>query len=82
MLNFWQVLGILQVLCEVAKSGSAEQVQSEVDPLMSLARILQENTTLSSNTVIRKYRTKLISRIAIRLLPAKAIAGRKNGMLN
>ena len=79
MLNLSQVLGILQVLCQVAKMGSAEQVQSEGTPLLSLARILQENAKLSMNTVVRKFRTKLISRIAIRLLPAKPIA-RKNGM--
>jgi hypothetical protein len=78
-LNLSQVLGILQVLCQVAKSGSSEQVQSEGTPLISLARILQDNATLSVNTIVRKYRTKLISRIAIRLLPAKPVA-RKNGM--
>ncbi|KAI0354961.1 TBCD protein [Trametes cingulata] len=64
-------MGILRVVCEVAKLGSAEQVQHQKASLLQLAQILEGNQQLMGNTLIRKLRTKLIARVVIRLLPAK-----------
>jgi len=75
-----QALGILQVLCEVVKSGSAEQVHQEVVELMSITRILQDSKMLI-NTIVRKYRSKLASRIGLRLLPGRANIKRMDGPL-
>lgn len=55
----------------MVKSGSAEQVQQEVEELMSIIHIIQD-PKLSVNTIVRKYRSKLASRIGLRLLPGKA----------
>ncbi|KAI9058356.1 TBCD protein [Trametes sanguinea] len=64
-------MGILRVICEVVKLGSAEQVQSHREPLLEIATVLEGNESLTNNTLIRKLRTKLIARVVIRLLPAK-----------
>ena len=58
------------VLCEVVKSGSAEQVQAELVDLLTVTRIVKQTSTFTNNTVVRKFNTKLISRIGLRLLPA------------
>ena len=64
------------VLCEVVKSGSAEQVQAELVDLLTVTRIVKQTSTFTNNTVVRKFNTKLISRIGLRLLPASL--NRKN----
>jgi len=46
---------------------------------MSVARILQEDTTVSVNTIVRKYKSKLVSRIGLRLLPGRVNARRRDG---
>ena len=74
-----QTIGILQVICEVIKSGSAEQVQSELAGLLSILQLLQKSS-LANNTVVRKYRTKLVSRLALRLLPTVSGHSRKQGL--
>ena len=61
----------MRVLCEVTKLGSAEHVQRVKDQLLQVAQILERNESLMGNTVIRKLRTKLVARVAIRLLPGK-----------
>ena len=72
-------MGILRVLCEVVKLGSAEQIHSQKEQLLKVALILGENQSLMGNTLIRKFRTKLVSRIIIRLLPAKTRRLRAKG---
>ncbi|KAI0720503.1 TBCD protein [Cerioporus squamosus] len=73
------VMGILRVLCEVTKLGSAEQVQRLKDQLLQVAQTLEGNESLMGNTVIRKLRTKLVARVAIRLLPGKVRRLRAKG---
>ncbi|KAI0761942.1 TBCD protein [Trametes elegans] len=72
-------MGILRVLCEVSKLGSAEQVQALKDVLLHLTRSLEDNPSLMNNTIIRKLRTKLIARVIIRALPAKTRRLRAKG---
>ncbi|KAG5648314.1 hypothetical protein DXG03_004886 [Asterophora parasitica] len=69
------ITGIFEVLCEVVKSGSVEQIQVKASQLFTIANTI-ETKTLSSKTGIRKLRTKLVSRVALRLLPARSNAGR------
>ncbi|KAF4617278.1 hypothetical protein D9613_005867 [Agrocybe pediades] len=66
----FKALGVLKVLCEVVKSGSAEQVKNELPTLLSIGHIIQDSSKYSNNTVLRKLRTKLIARVGLRLLPA------------
>ncbi|KAI0657425.1 TBCD protein [Cubamyces menziesii] len=72
-------MGILRVICEVAKLGSAEQVQMHKDSFLQVAQALDRNDTLTGNTVIRKLHAKLIARVAIRLLPAQTRRLRAKG---
>ncbi|KDQ62420.1 hypothetical protein JAAARDRAFT_189747 [Jaapia argillacea MUCL 33604] len=61
---------VITTICEVMNAGSAEEVQVNVFSIYSVARAVEANATLMSNTVVRKFCTKLISRLALRLLPA------------
>jgi hypothetical protein len=74
-----QAIGILQVICEVIKSGSAEQIQSQLASLLSISRVIQ-GSPLLNNTVVRKYKTKLVSRLALRLLPTGSGTSRRQGL--
>ncbi|GBE84936.1 TBCD protein [Sparassis crispa] len=71
-------LGLLQVLCEVAKSGSVEQVKAHLSSLLNVVQLVQDHNTLMNDTVVRKMRVKLASRIILRLLPA-GVATRSKG---
>ncbi|KAG2361705.1 TBCD protein [Suillus spraguei] len=64
-------IGALQVLCELVKSGSSEQLQAFTQQFLEITDTLEQNATLANNTLVRKYRTKLLSRVALRLMPPK-----------
>lgn len=76
-----QAIGLLHVLCEVVKSGSVEQVQDELPTLLSIPRAVQQST-YSNNNIIRKLKTKLISRIGLRLLPTSSANIKRKGMFH
>ncbi|KAI6129812.1 TBCD protein [Pisolithus croceorrhizus] len=63
-----QSLGVLQVLCEFVKSGAPEGTQAAAQALMEMSETINDSETLTENTLVRKYRTKLLSRIGLRLL--------------
>ncbi|KAK0503901.1 TBCD protein [Armillaria luteobubalina] len=69
------VIGLLQVLCEVLKSGSVGQVEQSLPDVLAIAATLEGESTLIANTVVRKYKTKLVSRVALRILPARSARG-------
>ncbi|KAK0201710.1 tubulin folding cofactor D C terminal-domain-containing protein [Desarmillaria ectypa] len=69
------VIGLLQVLCEVLKSGSVGQVEMALPDVLIIAATLEGESTLFANTVVRKYKTKLVSRVALRILPARSARG-------
>ncbi|KAI1789614.1 ARM repeat-containing protein [Ganoderma leucocontextum] len=73
------VTGLLRVLCEVTKLGSAEQVQTCKEQLLQVVSTLEGNQSLMNNTIIRQLRAKLIARVAIRLLPGKTRRRRAKG---
>ncbi|KAF8655488.1 hypothetical protein AX16_003046 [Volvariella volvacea WC 439] len=78
-LDVFMCMGILQTLCEVVKSGSVDQVAASTNTLFAIGSLLDSNEKLSFNTVIRKLRTKLVARIAIRSLPARIGINRRKG---
>ncbi|KAF8917124.1 ARM repeat-containing protein [Mucidula mucida] len=67
--ELFSVIGALQVHCEILKSGPAAQVQVVLSEVFSIVSML--DSTLASNTVVRKYKTKLISRAGLRMIPTK-----------
>ncbi|KZT12037.1 TBCD protein [Laetiporus sulphureus 93-53] len=70
-------IGLMHVLCEVAKSGFIEQVQSHLSAFLDISNTVQDSQVLMSNTLTRKLRTKLLSRTVLRLLPARNRAIRR-----
>lgn len=66
-----QSLGVLQVLCEFVKSGAPEDTQAAAQALMEMSETISDSETLTANTLVRKYRTKLLSRIGLRLVPPR-----------
>ncbi|THH31463.1 hypothetical protein EUX98_g2716 [Antrodiella citrinella] len=74
-----EVMGVLRVLCELTKSGAAELVQDHLPSFLDIATSTSEHQNLMSNTVIRKLKTKLVSRVILRLLPANKRKPRQRG---
>ncbi|KZT73795.1 ARM repeat-containing protein [Daedalea quercina L-15889] len=72
-------MGLLQVLCEVMKSGSVELVKTHASAILDVTNAVQANSPLLQNTLIRKFRSKLISRTVLRLLPATPLVTRSKG---
>ncbi|KAJ7459837.1 TBCD protein [Mycena latifolia] len=73
------LIGVLQVLCEVAKSGPADLVQSNAARFFTIADAIQASEVLNSNTIVRKFKTKLVARIPLRILPPTSNATRRKG---
>ncbi|KAJ3937144.1 MAG: TBCD protein [Lentinula lateritia] len=69
--SLFTTIGILHVLCEVLKSGPLKLVRSQLPDFMALTNALDARETLMNNTLIRKFKTKLISRVGLRLLPGR-----------
>ncbi|KAJ4482161.1 tubulin folding cofactor D C terminal-domain-containing protein [Lentinula aciculospora] len=74
--SLFTAIGILHVLCEVLRSGPLELVQSKLPDFMALVNAADSRETFANNALVRKLKTKLISRIGLRLLPARVAAGR------
>lgn len=62
---------MLQVLCEFVKSGAPEETKAAIDDLMEISEAISSNEALMGNTLMRKYRTKLLSRIGLRMVPPR-----------
>ncbi|KAF8208916.1 TBCD protein [Mycena galopus ATCC 62051] len=72
-------IGALQVLCEVAKAGPADLIQAHAARFFAIAEKVEKNGVLNGNTVVRKYKTKLMARIPLRMLPPTSNATRRKG---
>lgn len=68
------------MFCEILKSGPLELLQSKISDFIAFAEAVDAQKTLISNTIVRKLKTKLISRVGLRLLPSKFGARRARGM--
>jgi hypothetical protein len=72
-------VGLLQTLCEVTKSGPPELIREHLSLALDVARSVGRIEHLVNNTLIRKLKTKIMARAALRLLPAKSNLRRRKG---
>ncbi|KIL67806.1 hypothetical protein M378DRAFT_191353 [Amanita muscaria Koide BX008] len=61
-------IGALQSICQVAKDGPADVVQSLLSILTSISSAIDRNSKLQINTHVRKFKCKLLARVGMRLL--------------
>ena len=61
------------------KSGLPEQIKAEESSLLSLATLINDRKSLASNLLVRKYKTKLVARVGLRMLPGSINIGRRKG---
>ncbi|KLO11459.1 TBCD protein [Schizopora paradoxa] len=64
-------IGCLQALAEFVKSTPLEVLQMHSPSIRDVLEFVSGFPDLMQNTIVRKYNVKLISRLAIRALPAK-----------
>ncbi|KAI0269819.1 TBCD protein [Gloeopeniophorella convolvens] len=68
--DIFKCLGVYQTLCEILKNGPMDILLPLTPSFLEAAQVLQHNPIFRTNASLRKLRTKLISRTALRLLPA------------
>jgi tubulin-specific chaperone D len=68
-LYFSQWMGVYHTLCEVVKNSPSNALSRFIPDFFEAARSLELDSTLCTNSSIRKLRIKLLSRAALRLLP-------------
>ncbi|EEB94562.1 hypothetical protein MPER_06603 [Moniliophthora perniciosa FA553] len=74
--------GILQVLAETLKSGPGTIVNSSVSHYWPLNAAFDAHQNLLTNTVVRKYKSKISSRVGLRLLPGNTRSRMRGRHLN
>ncbi|PSR74805.1 hypothetical protein PHLCEN_2v9519 [Hermanssonia centrifuga] len=72
-------IGSLQVLSELCKTAFGEQIESHFSAILQIASLIDENPVLTNNTLMRKFRIKLASRVLLRLLPSRIVPRRSRG---
>lgn len=77
-----QTIGTLQVLSELTKSAPSHQILPYIPKLFGITDAVNASTRLTSNTLLRKLRIKLVSRTLLRLMPAKRSIRRKGKYLH
>ncbi|KAJ6559228.1 TBCD protein [Mycena vulgaris] len=77
--DIFTLIGVLQVMCEVAKSGPADLVQGNAARFFAIADAIGTSEVLNANTIVRKFKTKLVARIPLRILPPTSNATRRKG---
>ncbi|KIJ62569.1 hypothetical protein HYDPIDRAFT_157330 [Hydnomerulius pinastri MD-312] len=64
-------IAVLQILCEFVKLGAPEETRAATTVLLEVSETIERSKFLTSNTLVRQYRAKLLSRIGLRLMPAR-----------
>ncbi|THH10470.1 hypothetical protein EW145_g1291 [Phellinidium pouzarii] len=72
-------IGSLQVIAEVAKSASSDLLETHIPRMQAIVSELAQVGFIAENTVVRKLRTKSISRIATRMIPMDPGKRRQTG---
>ncbi|KAF5311690.1 hypothetical protein D9611_009412 [Ephemerocybe angulata] len=72
-----RVIGILQVFSEVLQSAPLDLIKDEIPKILALVTSMDKMKSFSGNTLIRKFKTKIISRVGLRILPPNPNAGRR-----
>lgn len=67
------------MFAEVLKSAPLDLIKDELPKLLALVTSMSGIKTLNYNTTVRKLKTKIITRIGLRLLPPNPNAGRRKG---
>ncbi|KAI0072860.1 TBCD protein [Panus rudis PR-1116 ss-1] len=76
--NICDAIGSLRALCEITKSGTSTLIDSNRASLLQICHTIPNQKALASNTLVRKLRSKLLSRVVLRLLPGRT-RNRKRG---
>ena len=63
-------------MADVAKSGPLHLIQTELTTIMTFLTAMDGVDALKRNSLVRKYRAKILSRLALRLLPHQPSVGR------
>ena len=73
-LSPFRATGILQALCETLKSSEPAFVAKHLAPIQSITDAYEasSNVSIANNGLVVKYKTKLTSRLALKLLPPRA----------
>jgi len=74
-----QCLGVYRTLCDVVKNSPSDVLSRLIPDFFEAARSLEPNSTLCNNASFRKLRIKLLSRAALRLLPARPRVSLRRG---
>ncbi|KAI0044399.1 TBCD protein [Auriscalpium vulgare] len=70
--GIFEALGLMQTTYEVVKTCPQDTLKLHIPTIFQITRSVERNSVLMANTVVRKLRMKLLSRTALRLLPARA----------
>ena len=65
------------MLAELAKLSPIELFEPHLSALREFVTFVSEQNSLMTDTIVRKLRKKLISRIAMRSLPSKSRSKRR-----
>jgi hypothetical protein len=74
-----QAVGILQVVCEIAKTAPSDIVQAHSSDLLRVARSVDNSKGFDINAIVRKLKTKAVAHTGIRLLPPRAVPRFRKG---
>ena len=66
---FHQVIGILRVIGEVLQSSTNQQCHHHLGEIVSLIEAIRDDREYTSNTVVRKWLSKLTGRVTTIALP-------------
>ncbi|EIW80977.1 ARM repeat-containing protein [Coniophora puteana RWD-64-598 SS2] len=75
--DVFAAIGILQVLCLYVKSSSSDDAARIMTALLAIAKEVKHGGVLYSNTLVRKFRTKLLYRMALHLVPPSVSSSRR-----
>ena len=64
---------------EVLKASPLDRIRDELPKILALVTSMDHIKSPNSNTMIRKYKVKIVSRVGLRMLPPNPNAGRRKG---
>jgi hypothetical protein len=67
------------VFGEVLKSAPLDLIKAELSRLLAFVTSMGKIKTLNNNVMVRKLRTKIFTRVGLRVLPPNPNAGRRKG---
>ncbi|KAF9779616.1 TBCD protein [Thelephora terrestris] len=77
--DLFLAVGILQVVCEIAKTAPSDIVQAHSSDLLRVARSVDNSKGFDINAIVRKLKTKAVAHTGIRLLPPRAVPRFRKG---